>query len=158
MTRPGKIVSGGQTGVDRAALDVAIKADIPHGGWCPAGRKAEDGLLAPRYQLTETDSAKYRARTRLNVRDSDGTLILARGELTGGTALTKQVAEQLCKPYLVIDLDDVSPGDTVETFHEWLQEHAIHVLNIAGPRESQQPGIYDAALALLRRWLADHSD
>ena len=93
-----KIVSGGQTGVDRAALDVAMSLGIPCGGWCPKGRKAEDGRIPDRYPLRETDSASYRKRTILNVADSDGTLILAVGELRGGTLATKRAASELRKP------------------------------------------------------------
>src|SRR5213080_1459301 len=98
-----KIVSGGQTGVDRAALDVALELGIPCGGWCPIGRRAEDGVIPDRYPLRQAPSANYADRTALNVRDSDGTLILARGPLRGGTALTKTFAERYGRPYLVVD-------------------------------------------------------
>src|SRR5947209_13063019 len=96
-----KIVSGGQTGVDRAALDVALELGLPCGGWCPRGRRAEDGPLPARYPLTETSWEGYPQRTRWNVRDSDGTLILTRGQPDRGTALTIKLAQRLGKPYRI---------------------------------------------------------
>ena len=150
--RPGKIVSGGQTGVDRGALDAAIALGIPHGGWCPRGRLAEDGTIPARYQLTETDSPEYRARTEKNVRDSDATLILYRGELKGGTELTRQLAKRHAKPCLVVDLDH--PTD-LEEIRQWLSQPQITVLNVAGPRESQSPGISARAADFLNRLLAN---
>lgn len=139
------IVSGGQTGVDRAALDAALRLGIPCGGWCPKGRRAEDGAIPAKYPLQETEGNSYNKRTRLNVRDSDGTLVLNRGELDGGTAHTVALAIKLRKPHLVIDLDDVKPRQV----SEWLEAHGIRVLNVAGPREGKRPGIYRAALDLL---------
>ena len=147
-----QIVSGGQTGVDRAALDVASELGIPCGGWCPKGRKAEDGPLPKDYPLTETPSRKYAERTEWNVRDSDGTLILTIGMPIGGTALTRTCAERLGKPCLVLNLDD--DAARTETVLAWLREHRIQKLNVAGPRESQQPGIYGRAAAFLRELLA----
>lgn len=142
-----RIVSGGQTGVDRAALDVALLLGIPCGGWCPRGRKAEDGTIAERYPLQETQSSDYRQRTAANVRDSDGTLILHHGRLTGGTALTVQIAEHTSKPCMVVDLGTApSPTNTLN----WIGNHHIRVLNVAGPRESQSPGIYLRAHHWLR--------
>ena len=99
------IVSGGQTGVDRAALDWALSRGLAIAGWCPSGRKAEDGCLDPQYLLKETPSSGYTQRTRWNVRDSDGTLILVRGKLEGGTALTARIAEELGRPLLIIHLE-----------------------------------------------------
>ena len=96
--RPAKIISGGQTGVDRGALDAAIALGVPHGGWCPHGRLAEDGIIPARYQLRQTDSPEYHVRTEKNVQDSDATLILYRGEMKGGTKLTWQLAERHAKP------------------------------------------------------------
>jgi len=145
------VVSGGQTGVDRAALDVAIALGIAHGGWCPHGRRAEDGAIPARYALVEHASADYAARTEANVVDTDATLILARGPLAGGTALTRDVARRLQKPFLIVDLG-ASPNPTA--VREWLTGHAVGVLNVAGPRESQRPGIGDEARAFLRRVLA----
>ncbi len=142
-----KIVSGGQTGVDRAALDFAIEQEIPHGGYCPKGRRAEDGPLPKRYQLNETESADYPDRTEKNVLISDGTLILDRGTLTGGTAYTQQLCRQHHKPLLVINLNQ----DTEEVrshFRQWLQDNDIKVMNVAGSRESKFP-IYEQAKTYL---------
>jgi hypothetical protein len=147
-----KIVSGGQTGVDRAALDVAGELGLPTGGWCPRGRRAEDGPIDPRYQLQETPSADYAQRTAWNVRDSDGTLILVRGEPMGGTALTIELADKDGKPRLVVDL---SGSVDVAAICSWIREHDIRTLNVAGPRESQSPGIHAEAARLLRQLLRD---
>ena len=145
-----KIVSGGQTGVDRAALDVALALKIPCGGWCPKGRVAEDGPLAARYPLIETPEWEYAQRTEWNVRDSDGTLVLTRGPATEGTGLTIELAAQQGKPCLVVDLaDQPSPPRVLE----WIAEHTVHVMNVAGPRESKSPGIYRQAAKLLREVL-----
>jgi len=142
-----QIVSGGQTGVDRAALDAAMEAGVPHGGWCPAGRLAEDGCIAARYLLRETTGADYVERTERNVIDSDATLILHRGELEGGTAMTRDFAARHGRPCLTVDLD--RPGEP-GTLPAWLSRHHVEVLNVAGPRESKQPGIYRRALDYLR--------
>ncbi|HSR62052.1 MAG TPA: putative molybdenum carrier protein [Gammaproteobacteria bacterium] len=135
---PTKIVSGGQTGVDRAALNTAIRLGIDHGGWCPRGRGAEDGMINERYRLNETDSSDYSERTRLNVRDSDGTLILTRGSLTGGTALTAEVAREYNKPLLILSLEKPPAS---RSFAEWIEHHRIKCLNVAGPRASKEPGV-----------------
>jgi hypothetical protein len=148
---PRRVVSGGQTGVDRAALDVAIELGIPHGGWCPRGRRAEDGVVPARYALAEHESPDYAARTEANVADTDATLILARGPLSGGTALTRDLARRLQKPFLIVDLD-TRPDP--KTARGWLAGHAVGVLNVAGPRESQRPGIGDEARAFLRSVLS----
>jgi hypothetical protein len=147
-----RIVSGGQTGVDRAALDVAIARGIPHGGWCPRGRRAEDGRIPSRYALREHDSPAYADRTEQNVVDSDATLVLAVGTPQGGTALTVQLAARHRRPCLVVDLDDPT---TPEQVVDWLAAHAVRILNVAGPRESTRPGIHDEAAAFLQRVL-DH--
>jgi hypothetical protein len=146
-----KIISGGQTGVDRAALDVALELGIACGGCCPKGRKAEDGPIDARYPLTETPSRKYRERTEWNVRDSDGTLILATGELTGGTLLTKQYAQEMGKPIFRVDFED---PPRAEILWKQMREKTIRVLNIAGPRESTEPGVYAKARAFLDELLA----
>jgi hypothetical protein len=143
-----KIISGGQTGVDRAALDVAIELEIPCGGWCPRGRLAEDGTVPDRYPLQENRSAEYAERTERNVVDSDGTLIIATRPLTGGTALTVELAHRWDKPYLIVDLQDTPDVGTIVT---WLQHQQIETLNIAGPRESKHPGIYEEARQFLRK-------
>ena len=140
-----RIVSGGQTGVDRAALDVAIELGIPCGGWCPRGRKAEDGPIDARYPLEETPSAAYTKRTEWNVRDSDATLILARLPLGGGTALTERLARKARRPVLVIDPWAQDPQELAS----WLEDGGYEILNVAGPRESRAPGVYEAAVAFL---------
>ena len=142
-----RIVAGGQTGVDRGGLDAGLETGVPIGGWCPLGRRAEDGKIPERYPLEETPSHDYRERTEWNVRDSDGTLILARGQrLTGGTALTADLAKRYEKPLHVVDLwTQEGPGPVIA----WLEENRIATLNVAGPRESQQPGIHDLAEAFL---------
>ena len=142
-----KIVSGGQTGVDRAGLDVALELGIPCGGWCPKGRRAVDGAIPANYPLMETDSQDYAERTRLNVLDSGGTLILNRGELTGGTALTVKLARKNSKPYLVVDLDQSTKPQVVIN---WIELNNIQVLNVAGPREDKYLGIHDRAVSFLR--------
>ncbi len=145
-----RIVSGGQTGVDRAALDVAIELGLEHGGWCPQGRRAEDGAIAAEYRLRETESADYSVRTEANVRDSEATLILTWGVPSGGTALTIELARRLHRPSRVVDLADRPEREEAAT---WLIETGIATLNVAGPRESRCPGIYAAARAYLRRLL-----
>lgn len=145
-----KIVSGGQTGVDRAALDVALELGMPCGGWCPKGRRAVDGIIPARYPLTETGSSDYAERTRLNVQDSDGTLILNVGDLSGGTEYTARVAGEIGKPLLVVALDE-SPQTQVVI--DWIQLNHIQVLNVAGPREGKQTGIYSLAVEFLRKLL-----
>jgi len=141
-----KIISGGQTGIDRAALDAASANHIPHGGWCPKGRQAEDGRIDSRYQLQETNFADYAVRTEWNIRDADGTLILNIGHLAGGTALTLQTATATRKPCLVVDIEQ---GFDEQLIRRWITEHKIEVLNVAGPRESKHPGIYKKAFNLL---------
>jgi hypothetical protein len=146
-----RIVSGGQTGVDRAALDAAICLGVPHGGWCPLGRLAEDGPIPGHYRLRETESAEYPARTEMNVIDSDGTLILYRGRLFGGTELTRRLALKHGKPHFAVDLD-AKPAARAATL-DWLARARIRVLNVAGPRESSSPGIGQAAFSFLRQLL-----
>jgi hypothetical protein len=141
-----RIVSGGQTGVDRAALDVALARGLPHGGWCPRGRRAENGRIPDRYVLREHASPSYADRTEQNVVDSDATLVVAVGRPRDGTALTVRLAKRHRRPCLIVDLDDPPPPATVVT---WLEAHAVGVLNVAGPRESTHPGIHDRAVAFL---------
>jgi len=131
-----KIVSGGQTGVDRGALDAALEAAFPCGGWCPKGRKAEDGIIPQHYPLSEMPGPSYRARTRRNVTDSDGTLVLFFGELTGGTLETLRIAEQLGKPVLTIDCAAKPAADAAVEVGAFVRLHEIATLNVAGPRES----------------------
>jgi len=141
-----KIVSGGQTGVDRAALDAAITVGIDHGGWCPQGRVAEDGIIDSRYRLMETHSSRYSVRTEQNVIDSDGTLILNIGALTGGTASTAEYADYHSRPCLVVDIGE---NVDIDAIGHWISGHNIQVLNVAGPRDSKSNGIYNRAYPLL---------
>ena len=152
---PERVVSGGQTGVDRAALDAALALGLACGGWCPRGRLAEDGKVPDRYPLVETPSDDYEQRTEWNVRDSDGTLILYRGVLKGGSALTARLAERYDRPSLVLDL--MSAPDPL-LIREWIAKNEIRVLNVAGPRASASPGLYEQARALLVVLLAESSD
>jgi len=148
-----KIISGGQTGVDRAALDVALELGIPCGGWCPVGRHAEDGPIAARYPLQETTDVDHTVRTEFNTRDSDACLIINRGALHGGTAYAMEMARHLQKPVLLADVD--SPPPLSEISH-WLECNKVKVLHIGGPRESSRPGIYAQAQSLIRALLACH--
>lgn len=144
-----KLISGGQTGVDRAALDVAIRSGIPHGGWCPAGRWAEDGPIDPRYRLAETPSADPAQRTAWNVRDADATLILTFGPPTGGTDRTRRLALEAGQPLLVLDLAATPAPDAAHAIAAWLAAHPIACLNIAGPRASEAEAVYERAHAVL---------
>jgi Circularly permutated YpsA SLOG family len=149
-----KIVSGGQTGVDRAALDFAIRHGFEHGGWCPRGRLAEDGVIPPIYRLRETDSADYDERTKQNVLDSDATLIVARErELSGGTAFTKELAIQHGRPVIVIREPEGIAKSTV-ALSKFLKQNKVRTLNIAGPRETQAPGLGKFVRELLQVALA----
>ncbi|WP_040549516.1 putative molybdenum carrier protein [Pedosphaera parvula] len=134
-----KIISGGQTGADRAALDFALAHGIPHGGWCPRGRLAEDGPLGSQYQLTEIPSADSAQRTEWNVRDSDATVIFSlNSELSGGTLKTLEFTQSHGKPLLHILRSEPNPSQSLASF---IQHHRAKSLNIAGPRESEEPGI-----------------
>lgn len=144
-----KIVSGGQTGVDRAALDFAISRAMNYGGWVPKGRKAEDGPISPSYRLTETKTSGYAERTRKNVIDSDGTLIIYEKELLGGTARTYTFARKTHKHVLTIDVATTTLVDAVKMIRNWISQNRISVLNVAGPRESEEPGIYEKSRQLL---------
>jgi len=146
-----KIVSGGQTGVDRAALDSASALGLQSGGWCPSGRIAEDGRLRLRYRLVETPSPDYWQRTEWNVRDSDGTLIINRGRLDGGTLATARYALAHARPVYRVEI-----GRRIrrERFRAWRARHRVRVLNVAGPRESKRPGIYREARRILLRLLS----
>jgi hypothetical protein len=136
--------------VDRAALDAALELGIPAGGWCPRGRRAEDGRIDDRYPLREIDSPYYSERTEKNVLEADGTLILSWGKPKGGTGLTIELAQIHNKPFLVIDL---SSEDDPFTVLNWGRKEKVQVLNVAGPRESENPGIYAQALAFLKQIL-----
>jgi predicted Rossmann-fold nucleotide-binding protein len=136
MVRLLRIVTGGQAGVDRGALDAALELGNPCGGWCPKGRAAEDGPIPPRYPLQQIQGG-YAQRTRRNVEESDGTLILYRGELTEGTQLTLEVCHELGKPVCLVDADKSSPATAAIVASEFIEKHDIEKLNVAGPRESR---------------------
>jgi hypothetical protein len=152
---PQRVVSGGQTGVDRAALDAAIALGIEHGGWCPRGRLAEDGRIPARYRLTETRSPEYWVRTEQNVIDSDGTLILYRKSLSGGTELTHRMAVKHARPCRLVDLET---GPLPADVRAWIDEHKIAVLNVAGPRESSAAGIARQSVDFLQGVLSSSQD
>jgi len=145
-----RIVSGGQTGVDRAALAVALARGLDCGGWCPRGRRAEDGAIDARFPLRETPSRDYAERTEWNVRDADATLILTRGAPRGGTAFTIECARALGRPHRLVDL---AADPDAAAVRGWLAELGVRVLNVAGPRESQQPGIGELARHFLEEVL-----
>ena len=158
MTRVTRIISGGQSGVDRAALDFAIDHAIPYGGWCPKGGWAEDfpdppGVLSRYPDLRETLSSDTRQRTEWNVRDSDATLVLTRSDAhSPGTLAGIAATETYAKPNLIVDIE---APDAIERIRAWLSANPhIHILSIGGPRESESPGIYRAALALLETTMA----
>ncbi len=140
------IVSGGQTGVDRAALDAARQVGLECAGWCPHGRWAEDGPLSPCYPLVETPETNPAQRTAWNVRDSDATLILLADELSGGTRLTLECAVHWRKPCALVMLQLPEAADIIL---DWLEQWQPARLNIAGPRESECPGIYARSHRLL---------
>ncbi|MFC1535280.1 YpsA SLOG family protein [Thermodesulfobacteriota bacterium] len=145
-----KIVSGGQTGADLAALDTAIELGIPHGGWIPKGRKTENGRLSEKYHLKEIKSIDYAQRTELNIVDSDGTILFSHGKLTGGSALTLKLAKKHNRPCFHIDLDDLSDYKAAEIITDWLDIRNIEVLNVAGSRASKDPQIYEDVQNVLK--------
>ncbi len=145
-----KVVSGGQTGADRAALDAALELGLDTGGWIPRGRRAEDGAVPQRYEnLFETTSGAYEHRTELNVRDSDATVVFSFGRPSGGSALTMQIARSLGKPHLLLDLERCSPEEAIQELCRWLTTRRPHVLNVAGPRASEEPRIAAATRSIL---------
>lgn len=167
VLRLGCIVSGHQAGVDRAGIDAARRLGLNVGGWVPRGRRAEDGRIPDYYRVTETNSADYVERTRLNVRDSDATLIITRGMLTRGSSLTRDCAEAAGKPYLHVDLTARVPvarphiGKVIQgelpwhlELYYWLRDGGYRVLNVAGTRESSAPGIYHQTWSLMISALA----
>ena len=152
--QPIKLISGGQTGADRAALDVALQLKIPCGGRCPGDRRAEDGILADRYPLSPLPNAGYRQRTRKNVQDSDGTVILSFGPPTGGSKATADDCKRFAKPCLLINANLVTAGEAAILLAVFLLRHRIHTLNVAGPRGSRQPEIYEFVERVLLYLLA----
>ena len=149
LTFPLRIISGGQTGADLAALDAAIELGIPHGGYLPRGRRTERGPLPRRYRLQELDRPDYRSRTEKNVLAADGTLIVSHGPLTGGSALTEALAIRHGRPLLWLDLDAMDEEQAAAALERWLREHRVRVLNVAGPRASHDERIYEAVRRLL---------
>ena len=137
-----KIISGGQTGADRAALDVALKFNIDHGGWIPKGRRTEAGRLNDKYKLTETETEDYRERTKLNITDSHATVIISRGDLTGGSKFTQTFAKVVGRPNCHIDLMQSEEFEAAIILKSFILENQIRILNVAGPRQSSLPGIY----------------
>ena len=148
-----KIVSGGQTGADRAALDAALSSGFPCGGWCPAGRLAEDGPLSSVYPLEELSGGGYRQRTIKNIESSDGTAIFYFNRPTGGTELTLVQCIRLHKPYQLIDASEISPGRAGAILQLFAQQNRVVVLNVAGPSEGRTPGTHtyvrEAVLSLI---------
>jgi hypothetical protein len=158
-----KIVSGGQTGVDRAALDAALVAGFPCGGWCPAGRLAEDGEIPERYPLTELQDDEgasgirtarqvaegYRARTLKNLQDSNGMVILFNGTLSGGTLLTRNLCVREKKPFIALDAKRLSARRAADAILQFVEEQAIEVLNVAGPRASGWPEGYAFSIRVI---------
>jgi len=140
-------ISGGQTGVDRAALDFAMENNIPIEGWCPKGRKAEDGPIPIHFPLKETKSANYEERTKKNIQDSEATLIIYLKELDKGSILCRQLCSELNIPFYIICLNkDID----IHLIQQWISNTSINKLNIAGPRESSEPGIYIKTKGLLK--------
>ncbi len=135
---PSRIISGGQTGVDRGALEAAIIVGIETGGWCPRNRRAEDGIIPAKYAVLELGSVGYESRTEKNVMESDATMILCRGLLSGGTAYTVDMAKKHIRPVLIINPDDPK---SIGQARSWLDSVQPTVLNVAGPRESKDTGI-----------------
>ena len=148
------IVSGGQTGVDRAALDAALETGTPCGGWCPAGRRAEDGVLPRRYPVRVLRGGDYVARTLKNVQDCDGTAIIYFGQPEGGTEQTRLFCRAEKKPHVLLDALKLSPSQAVARLKKIIRQHRIRRLNVAGPRASKEPRAYAFALDVLRALLA----
>ncbi len=145
-------MSGGQTGVDRAALDFALKHKISCGGWCPKNRKAEDGRIHDKYPLIETVDEAYLTRTIMNIEESDGTLILYKAKMDAGTILVKCHAENIPKPFLEIKLFEDQDQNIID-MKNWLIDNSLFVINIAGPRESNNPGVYKETIHFLESFM-----
>lgn len=145
-----KLITGSQTGVNRAVLDVAKGRNFPYGGWCPKGRTAEDGPLNKKYILSEARSLDERIATELNIIEGDGILVLTRGRPTGCTALAVVITRRRGKPLLVIDLLEVASRETaVEMILNWIRDNKIEAMTVTGPRESRCPGIYEDSLIII---------
>ena len=144
-----KIISGGQTGADQAALDAAIKIGIPHSGWIAKGRLTEDGPLPDKYDLIEMPTASYPERTKKNISESDGTLILSHGRLTGGSEYTRKWALKYGKPLLHIDLSIIMSFDAAVLINDWIVDYDIKIMNVAGPRASKDSKIYQSTMDII---------
>lgn len=142
MVQIKKIISGGQTGADQGALDAAIKLGVPHGGWIPKGRLTENGVLPDKYELKELPTQSYTKRTEKNILDSRGTVIISHGKLTGGSALTEKLATIHKRPCLHINLNTMPMTEAALNIHSWIDKHGIEILNVAGPRSSEDSKIY----------------
>ena len=154
-----KLISGGQTGADIAALDVALRHGFSHGGWCPKGRRSLDGPLPLRYQLTETPSAEYLQRTEWNVRDTDGTVVFTFAAVaTGGSLKTIKFTKKHGKPCLHISRSGGNYVDPALLLQRFVEDNNVQMLNVAGSRESKEPGIYQWAIQILEDafFLADN--
>lgn len=151
-----KILSGGQTGVDRAALDAALKLGMPCGGWCPDGRLAEDGHIPLVYPLEELPGSGYSGRTLRNVLDSDGTVILHFGPVAGGTRLCATSCRKNDRPLRLIDCENTTPEDAADQIEHFVQQHRLRLLNVAGPRESEAPEAYRFAFRTITQFLLHH--
>lgn len=150
-----KIISGGQTGVDRAALDVALKHGIDCGGWCPAGRIDEFGPIPNQYPLQELETGGFTERTLRNVKDSDGTVVVYTGKLGGGTGQTVRFCVELKRPHQLINAAQLSAEDGANLIADFVHNNHIAVLNLAGPRQSEWPEGYDYAFSILESFLTD---
>ena len=149
-----KFRTGGQTGVDRAVLDFCLKNQEEVCGWCPAGRKAEDGTIPTHYPLDELEGAGYGERTEANVRDSEGTLILHLGNISGGTQLTEECCRKLEKPFLSLNLISEDKEAQVEEILEFMESEKIRELNVAGPRASEESEVYGKTRIFLQLFLS----
>jgi Circularly permutated YpsA SLOG family len=148
-----KIVSGGQTGVDRAALDVALKHKIDCGGWCPAGRLDELGRIPDQYPVNELEGGGFTGRTLQNVKDSDGTVIIYSGKLSGGTEQTVRFCFEQHRPHQLLDALKIPAEEAARSIAGFVRNHKINILNVAGPRKSEWPEGYDYAYRALEAFL-----
>lgn len=154
--KPGLIISGGQTGADRGGLDAARKLGIPRSGWCPQGRRAEDGRIPSEYALRETKTSSYPERTELNVRWADATVVFTHGPPQGGSALTLELARGHQKPFLHIDLDKLSVAEAVKVLRDWIAAEGVSILNVAGSREGTVRGIREIVERIVTEALTPH--
>ena len=148
-----KIISGGQTGVDRAALDAALRHGINCGGWCPAGRLDEFGKIPDHYPIQELRDGGFTERTLQNVKDSDGTVVIYPGELRGGTDRTVRFCVELERPYQLIEASRIAAQDAAKLIADFVRKNAIGILNVAGPRQSEWPEGYAYAFRALEAFL-----